>query len=72
MAEALLNYKKNAGLDVDPASEAAAQEAYNRGMQLMQQVCRELIILQEFCKAGVILLDCNILNVVYPLARAQL
>lgn len=38
VAEALSTYKKNAGLEVDPASEAAAQEAYNRGMELMQRV----------------------------------
>ncbi|BDA43302.1 hypothetical protein COCOBI_04-3140 [Coccomyxa sp. Obi] len=37
VAEALSTYKKNAGLEVDPASEAAAQEAYNRGMELMQR-----------------------------------
>ncbi len=60
MAEALSTYKKNAGLEVDPASEAAAQEAYNRGMALMQRVCNSdtmLLKVSERAQAGVICAD---------------
>lgn len=38
VAEALSNYKKQAGLEVDPAAEEKAREAYNRGVELMQRV----------------------------------
>jgi MOSC domain-containing protein YiiM len=35
---ALSQYKKKAGLEVDPVAEASAQGAYDRGMHLMQRV----------------------------------
>ena len=38
VAEKLSSYKKQAGLVVDPAAEAAAQEAYNVGQELMREV----------------------------------
>ena len=38
VAEALSSYKKKAGLLVDPAAEAAAQEAFRRGQELMHKV----------------------------------
>lgn len=38
VAEKLSLYKQQAGLVVDPAAEAAAQEAYNRGQDLMREV----------------------------------
>lgn len=38
VAEKLSSYKKEAGLLVDPVAEAAAQEAYNRGQELMREV----------------------------------
>ncbi|CAL5221509.1 g3713 [Coccomyxa viridis] len=37
VAEKLSSYKKEAGLLVDPVAEAAAQEAYNRGQELMRE-----------------------------------
>jgi hypothetical protein len=39
VAEALLQYKQQAGLVVDPQAEAAAKLAYGRGEALMQRVC---------------------------------
>ena len=38
VAEALSSYKEKAGVLVDPAAEAAAQEAFRRGQELMQKV----------------------------------
>lgn len=38
VAEALLQYKQQAGLVVDPQAEAAAKLAYGRGEELMQRV----------------------------------
>ena len=38
VAEALSSYKKKAGLLVDPAAEAAAQEAFRQGQELMHKV----------------------------------
>ena len=38
VAEALLQYKQQAGLVVDPQAEAAAKLAYSRGAELMQRV----------------------------------
>lgn len=36
--DALSQYKKKAGLEVDPIAEASAQEAYDRGVELMRRV----------------------------------
>ncbi len=38
VAEALSSYKRKAGLLVDPAAEAAAQEAFRQGQELMHKV----------------------------------
>lgn len=38
VAQALLQYKQQAGLVVDPQAEAAAKLAYSRGEELMQRV----------------------------------
>ena len=39
VAEKLSSYKKQAGLLVDPVAEAAAQDAYGKGQELMRKVC---------------------------------
>ena len=39
VAEKLSSYKKQAGLLVDPLAEAAAQDAYGKGQELMRKVC---------------------------------
>lgn len=47
VTQALAQYKKQAGLEVDPEAEAAARAAYERGVELMRGVrvllqCRSL------------------------------